>query len=74
MLTLPLRHLERDGLVTRTVHPTVPPKVEYDLTPMARELHAPLLSLTHWAERHRVVIAEARASYDAEHRPERLDA
>lgn len=39
MLTLTLRNLERDGLVTRTVHPTVPPKVEYELTPVARELH-----------------------------------
>ncbi|WP_055616126.1 winged helix-turn-helix transcriptional regulator [Streptomyces phaeochromogenes] len=70
MLTLTLRNLERDGLVTRTVHPTVPPKVEYELTPVARELHASLLGLTDWAERHRVTIAEARASYDAEHRPE----
>ncbi|MGI5135979.1 MULTISPECIES: winged helix-turn-helix transcriptional regulator [unclassified Streptomyces] len=74
MLTLTLRNLERDGLVTRTVHPTVPPKVEYELTPIAEELHATLLSLTDWAERHRVAIAEARAVYDAEHRPELLDA
>ncbi|MGW6261006.1 winged helix-turn-helix transcriptional regulator [Streptomyces sp. NPDC055085] len=73
MLTLTLRHLERDGLITRTVHPTVPPKVEYELTPVARELHATLLSLTDWAERHRVTIAESRAAYDAEHRPELLD-
>ncbi|MGA6221556.1 winged helix-turn-helix transcriptional regulator [Streptomyces umbrinus] len=70
MLTLTLRNLERDGLVTRTVHPTVPPKVEYELTPVARELHASLIGLTDWAERHRVTIAEARAAYDAEHRPE----
>jgi DNA-binding HxlR family transcriptional regulator len=74
MLTLTLRNLERDGLVTRTVHPTVPPKVEYELTPVARELHATLLSLTDWAERNRVTIAESRAAYDAEHRPELLDA
>ncbi|WP_200418624.1 winged helix-turn-helix transcriptional regulator [Streptomyces sp. Y2F8-2] len=67
------RELERDGLVTRTVHPTVPPRVEYELTSMARELHATLLSLTQWAERHRVTIAEARAAYDAEHAPELLD-
>ncbi|MFJ8995171.1 winged helix-turn-helix transcriptional regulator [Streptomyces sp. NPDC102279] len=73
MLTLTLRHLERDGLVTRTVYPTVPPKVEYELTPVARELHVTLLSLTDWAERHRVTIAESRAAYDAEHRPELLD-
>ncbi|MER5409072.1 MULTISPECIES: helix-turn-helix domain-containing protein [unclassified Streptomyces] len=74
MLTLTLRNLERDGLVTRTVHPTVPPKVEYELTPVARELHVTLLSLTDWAERHRVTIAESRAAYDAQHRPELLDA
>ncbi|MFF3705200.1 winged helix-turn-helix transcriptional regulator [Streptomyces phaeochromogenes] len=74
MLTLTLRNLERDGLVTRTVHPTVPPKVEYELTPVARELHASLLGLTDWAERHRVTIAESRAAYDALHRPELLDA
>ncbi|MEV6837017.1 helix-turn-helix domain-containing protein [Streptomyces sp. NPDC051133] len=74
MLTLTLRNLERDGLVTRTVHPTVPPKVEYALTPVAHELHETLQRLTDWAERNRVYIAEARAAYDAEHRPEPLDA
>ncbi|MFE7836199.1 winged helix-turn-helix transcriptional regulator [Streptomyces sp. NPDC057474] len=66
MLTLTLRNLERDGLVTRTVHPTVPPKVEYELTDAARELHCTLLSLTEWAECNRVYIAESRASYDSE--------
>lgn len=52
----------------------VPPKVEYELTPVARELHQTLLSLTDWAERHRVTIAESRAAYDVQHRPELLDA
>jgi len=70
MLTLTLRNLERDGLVTRTVHPTVPPRVEYELTPVARELHETLQRLTDWAERNRVYIAEARATYDAEREPE----
>ncbi|MEU6304531.1 winged helix-turn-helix transcriptional regulator [Streptomyces chartreusis] len=70
MLTLTLRNLERDGLVTRTVHPTVPPKVEYELTPVARELHETLQRLTDWAERNRVYIAESRAAYDEEHMPE----
>jgi DNA-binding HxlR family transcriptional regulator len=65
MLTLTLRNLERDGLVTRTVYPTVPPKVEYELTPIARELRAALLSLTDWAEHHRTAIMAARQSYDA---------
>jgi DNA-binding HxlR family transcriptional regulator len=64
MLTLTLRHLERDGLLTRTVHPTVPPKVEYELTPIARELHRSLLTLTDWAERHRTTIVAARQAYD----------
>jgi DNA-binding HxlR family transcriptional regulator len=64
MLTLTLRNLERDGLLTRTVHPTVPPKVEYELTPVARELHCTLLTLTEWADRNRVLIAESRAEYD----------
>ncbi|MEU8687993.1 helix-turn-helix domain-containing protein [Streptomyces sp. NPDC048665] len=65
MLTLNLRKLERDGLLVRTVYPTVPPKVEYSLTPMARELHATLTGLVGWAERHRADITAARATYDA---------
>ncbi|MER7640731.1 MULTISPECIES: winged helix-turn-helix transcriptional regulator [unclassified Streptomyces] len=70
MLTLTLRNLERDGLVTRTVYATVPPKVEYELTPVARELHETLQGLTDWAERNRVYIAESRAAYDTEREPE----
>ncbi|MFF7467732.1 winged helix-turn-helix transcriptional regulator [Streptomyces sp. NPDC008092] len=73
MLTLTLRNLERDGLVTRTVYPTVPPRVEYELTPVALELHETLQRLTDWAEHNRHYIAQARAVYDAEHRPELLD-
>ncbi|MFE4517012.1 winged helix-turn-helix transcriptional regulator [Kitasatospora sp. NPDC056783] len=71
MLTLNLRKLERDGLLVRTVYPTVPPKVEYSLTPMARELHASLAGLVGWAERHRVDIDAARATYDAQMEPGR---
>lgn len=56
---------ERDGLLTRTVHPTVPPKVEYNLTSMARELHSYLTGLVEWAERHRGSIAQARTAYDS---------
>ncbi|MEU9974443.1 helix-turn-helix domain-containing protein [Streptomyces sp. NPDC051014] len=74
MLTLTLRNLERDGLVTRTVYPTVPPRVEYGLTPVALELHETLRRLTDWAERNRGYVARARAAYDADHRPELLDA
>jgi DNA-binding HxlR family transcriptional regulator len=66
MLTLNLRKLERDGLLCRTVYPTVPPKVEYTLTPMARELHDSLVQLTDWAQRYRGPIAEARHAYDLE--------
>jgi DNA-binding HxlR family transcriptional regulator len=69
MLTLTLRQLERDGLLTRTVYPTVPPKVEYEVTPMGRELYEVLLPLTSWAERHRATIATARHEYDAAHAP-----
>ncbi|MEV0646669.1 helix-turn-helix domain-containing protein [Phytomonospora sp. NPDC050363] len=65
MLTLNLRQLERDGLLTRKVYPTVPPKVEYEATPMARELYDSLMTLTTWAERHGAEIAAARAEYDA---------
>jgi DNA-binding HxlR family transcriptional regulator len=65
MLTLTLRNLERDGLLVRTVYPTVPPRVEYTATTMARELRITLAGLTDWAERHRADIATARAAYDS---------
>ncbi|MEV7323152.1 helix-turn-helix domain-containing protein [Streptomyces sp. NPDC093970] len=64
MLTLDLRRLERDGLLVRTVYPTVPPKAEYSLTPMARELHTSPTGLVGRAERHLSAVAEARAAYD----------
>ncbi|HTJ32617.1 MAG TPA: helix-turn-helix domain-containing protein [Dactylosporangium sp.] len=64
MLTLTLRNLERDGLVVRTIFPTVPPRVEYSLTPMAVELQAALVALAGWARLHRGDIADARARYD----------
>ncbi|GGO12085.1 HxlR family transcriptional regulator [Microbispora rosea subsp. aerata] len=65
MLTLTLRNLERDGLLVRTVYPTVPPKVEYAVTDMAKELYDSLQALTAWAERHLDTIAESRRRYDA---------
>ncbi|MEU6444626.1 helix-turn-helix domain-containing protein [Streptomyces sp. NPDC047046] len=67
MLTLNLRKLEREGLLVRTVYPTVPPRVEYACTPMALELNETLLSLVGWAERHAEDIAHAHLVYDAEH-------
>ncbi|WP_062206999.1 helix-turn-helix domain-containing protein [Streptomyces sp. NBRC 109706] len=65
MLTRTLRALERDGLVTRTVFPTVPATVEYDLSPLGRTLLAPLSALAHWALTHAPEVAEARARHDA---------
>lgn len=64
MLTLTLRHLERDGLVERTVHPTVPPRVEYSLTPLGRSVLEPLHGLASWARDHGTDIADARRHYD----------
>lgn len=64
MLTLNLRKLERDGLLRRTVYPTVPPKVEYELTPIAKELVTHFAELTAWAQRHRPAITRARNDYD----------
>jgi DNA-binding HxlR family transcriptional regulator len=69
MLTLTLRGLERDGLVTRTVFPTVPPRVEYDLTRLGRSLLEPVSELGAWARRHRPAIAAARARFDAAQPP-----
>jgi DNA-binding HxlR family transcriptional regulator len=66
MLTRTLRSLERDGLVTRTVHPEVPPRVEYDLTPLGRTLLGPVNMLADWADEHRPVIRANRRHYDTE--------
>ncbi|TDD46586.1 transcriptional regulator [Nonomuraea terrae] len=65
MLSVTLRQLERDGLVTRTVHPVVPPRVDYALTPLGRTLHQTIKALVTWTEEHREEIAAARADYDA---------
>lgn len=65
MLSRTLRQLERDGIVERTVHPTVPPRVDYELTEMGRSLHATIKSLVVWTEAHQERIAAARAAYDA---------
>ncbi|NYJ03254.1 DNA-binding HxlR family transcriptional regulator [Nocardioides thalensis] len=65
MLTQTLRSLERDGLVTRTVTPTVPVTVEYDLTPLGASLHGVMLQLKHWAETHMDEVHGNREAYDA---------
>jgi DNA-binding HxlR family transcriptional regulator len=64
MLTLTLRQLERDGLVSRTVYDTVPPGVEYALTPLGESVLQPLGQLIAWAQHHGTDVAEARERYD----------
>ncbi|MBF6214138.1 helix-turn-helix transcriptional regulator [Nocardia puris] len=64
MLTRTLRHLERDGLVRRTVYPVVPPRVDYELTPLGRSLHHTIQALVDWTETHQREIAAARTAYD----------
>ena len=65
MLSATLRNLERDGFVTRTVTPVVPPQVEYALTPLGVELLTPVRALTEWTARNADRIDAARAAYDA---------
>jgi DNA-binding HxlR family transcriptional regulator len=65
MLTQTLRGLERDGLVTRTVHATVPPRVDYELTALGRSLLATIRPLTIWATTHMTEVLAAREAYDA---------
>jgi DNA-binding HxlR family transcriptional regulator len=67
MLTVTLRGLERDGIVTRTIHPVIPPRVEYDLTPMGQTLLNPIGQLVAWADNHLPEISAAQAAYDAKH-------
>jgi DNA-binding HxlR family transcriptional regulator len=71
MLTLTLRGLERDGLVMRTVHPTIPPRVDYELTTLGRTLLKPIQSLADWAEEHRVDVQGAQRRYDDRDAPAR---
>lgn len=71
MLTLTLRNLERDGLLERTVYPTVPPKVEYRATDMALELYEAMLTLTNWSRKYSSAVAEARRRYDERQAAER---
>ncbi|MGA3310127.1 MAG: helix-turn-helix domain-containing protein [Xanthobacteraceae bacterium] len=64
MLTLTLRGLERDGLITRTVFPTDPPRVDYALTALGRDLLNPVSALGAWAIRNQPKIARARERFD----------
>lgn len=65
MLTLTLRNLERDGLVTRTIYPEVPPRVEYSLTQLGKTLQGPISALWDWSAENHEAIIDARAAYDA---------
>jgi DNA-binding HxlR family transcriptional regulator len=65
MLTLTLRGLERDGLIIRSVFPTVPPRVEYALTALGRDLLQPVSALGDWALRNQAKIARARDQFDS---------
>lgn len=65
MLTQSLRRMERDGLVTRTVTPSVPVRTDYELTPLGRSLLPLLHELKDWAQEHMPAVDAARAEYDA---------
>ena len=69
MLTLTLRGLERDGLVKRTVFPTIPPRVDYELTPLGCSLLTPVTELSTWARANRGAIEKARQRFDSVVKP-----
>jgi DNA-binding HxlR family transcriptional regulator len=66
MLSLTLRHLERNGLVTRTAHAEVPPRVEYELTQTGQTLIAPAVTLAEWAVEHNPDIEQSQKAYDSQ--------
>ena len=70
MLTLTLRGLQRDGLVKRTAFPTIPPRVDYELTELGQSLTGPLSILADWASRKRQSMEAAQREYDREREPE----
>ena len=63
MLTLTLKGLEQDGLVTRTMYPTIPPRVDYELTELGRKLIVPLRALAEWARENRPAMLAARQAF-----------
>lgn len=71
VLTMTVRGLERDGMVTRTVFPTNPPQVEYALTELGRALLGPVTVLANWAQGHRAEVQRAREAFDRAARPTR---
>ncbi len=64
MLTLTLRGLERDGIVKRMITPTVPPRVDYELTAIGRSLLKPIMAMAIWSDENRAAIQESRKRYD----------
>lgn len=74
MLTLTLRGLERDGLVSRTVFPTIPPRVDYALTPLGRSLIEPVAALSRWAQVNQGHVHDARSHFDRREGLDRRDA
>ena len=74
MLTSTLRDLERDGFVTRTVTPSIPPRVDYELTELGRELLVPVNALGEWARLNTARVNEARRRFDEVHAPQPLHA
>lgn len=66
MLTVTTRRLTRDGLISRTQYPTIPPQVDYDLTAMGRSLAGAIFALTDWSRAHKDAIGAARAEWDAQ--------
>lgn len=68
MLTLTLRGLERDGLITRTVFPEIPPRVEYELTSLGETLLVPIQGLAEWAAENRIKIQDARTAFESKQR------
>jgi DNA-binding HxlR family transcriptional regulator len=71
MLTATVRNLERDGMLTRHVYAEVPPRVEYELTPLGRGLTEPVLGLVSWLQSHWPVIRSARDRFDGRKHPAR---
>jgi DNA-binding HxlR family transcriptional regulator len=65
MLTQKLRSLERDGIISRTLYPEVPPRVDYELTPLGETLCAPIEAVRRWAEQHIDEVVAAQNQYDA---------
>lgn len=65
MLTVTLRSLEADGLVTRTIYPQVPPRVDYQITPLGKSLVPHIMSLSHWATQSMPAIKKSRAQFEA---------